>query len=79
MPIDTVEDEPLSLFRSLEVALDGSIAQVAIGSRMYQIDAALLCIQEIKSRIRFGQDFTFSLQQIHSNSNTKNFFSGHTS
>ena len=32
-PIDTVEDEPLSLFGSLEVE--------AIGSRLYQIDAAL--------------------------------------
>ena len=40
-PVDTVEDEPLSLFRSLEVAPDGFIAQNAIGSRMYQIDAAL--------------------------------------
>ena len=41
MPIDTVEDEPLSLFGSLEVAPDRSIAQDAIGSRMYQIDVAL--------------------------------------
>ena len=41
MPIDTAEDEPLSLFGSLEVAPDGSIAQEAIGSRLYQIDAAL--------------------------------------
>ena len=43
MPIDTVEDEPqsLSLFGNLEVAKDGSIAQDAIGSRMYQIDVAL--------------------------------------
>ena len=41
MPVDAVEDEPLSLFGSLEVAPDGSIAQDAIGSRMYQIDAAL--------------------------------------
>ena len=41
MPIDAVEDEPLSLFGSLKVAPDGSIAQDAIGSRMYQIDAAL--------------------------------------
>ena len=40
-PIDTVEDEPLSHFGSLEVAPDGSIAQDAICSRMYQIDAAL--------------------------------------
>ena len=41
MPIDTVEDEPLSLFGSLEVATDGSITQEAIGSRLYQIDVAL--------------------------------------
>ena len=41
MPVDAVEDEPLSLFGSLKVAPDGSIAQHAIGSRMYQIDAAL--------------------------------------
>ena len=41
MPVDAVEDEPLSLFGSLEVAPDGSIAQDAIGSRMYQIDVAL--------------------------------------
>ena len=40
-PIDTVEDELLSLFGSLEVAPDGSIAQDAIGSRLYQINAAL--------------------------------------
>ena len=40
-PIDTVEDEPLSLFGSLEVAPDGSIAQEAIGSRLYQINAAV--------------------------------------
>ena len=40
-PIDTVEEEPLSLFGSLEVAPDGSVAQEAIGSRLYQIDAAL--------------------------------------
>ena len=39
--VDAVEDEPLSLFGSLEVAPDGSIAQEAIGSRMYQIDSAL--------------------------------------
>ena len=41
MPIDTVEEELLSLFGSLEVAPDGSIAQEAIGSRLYQIDVAL--------------------------------------
>ena len=41
MPIDAVEDEPLSLLGSLKVAPDGSIAQDAIGSRMYQIDGAL--------------------------------------
>ena len=41
MPIDAVEDEPLSVFGSLEVAPDGSIAQNTIGSRMYQIDVAL--------------------------------------
>ena len=40
-PIDTVEEDPLSLFGSLEVAPDGSVAQEAIGSRLYQIDAAL--------------------------------------
>ena len=40
-PIDTVEEEPLSLFGSLEVATDGSIAQETIGSRLYQIDVAL--------------------------------------
>ena len=40
-PVDTVEVEPLSLFGSLEVAPDGSIAQEAIGSRLYQNDAAL--------------------------------------
>ena len=39
--VDAVEVEPLSLFGSLKVAPDGSIAQEAIGSRMYQIDAAL--------------------------------------
>ena len=39
--VDAVEDEPLSLFGSLKVNPDGSIAQEAIGSRMYQIDAAL--------------------------------------
>ena len=41
VPVDTVEEEPLSLFGSLEVAPDGSITQEAIGSRLYQIDAAL--------------------------------------
>ena len=41
MPVDAVEDEPLSLFGSLEVDPDGSIAQDAIGSRMYQIGVAL--------------------------------------
>ena len=41
IPVDTVEDEPLSRFGSLEVAPDGSIAQDAIGSRMFQIDVAL--------------------------------------
>ena len=41
MPVEAVEDEPLSLFKSLELAPDGSIAQDTIGSRMYQIDAAL--------------------------------------
>ena len=40
-PVDTIEDELLSLFGRLEVAPDGSIAQDAIGSRMYQIDVAL--------------------------------------
>ena len=40
-PIDTVEDELLSLFGSLEVAPDGSVTQEAIGSRLYQIDVAL--------------------------------------
>ena len=40
-PVDTVEDEPLSLFGSLEVAPDGSVTQEAIGSRLYQIDVAL--------------------------------------
>ena len=40
-PIDTVEDEPLSLFGRLEVAPDGSVAQESIGSRLYQINAAL--------------------------------------
>ena len=39
--VDAVENEPLSLFGSLKVAPDGSMAQEAIGSRMYQIDAAL--------------------------------------
>ena len=41
MPIDTVEEDLLSLFGSLEIAPDGSIIQEAIGSRLYQIDAAL--------------------------------------
>ena len=41
VPIDTVEEDLLSLFGSLEIAPDGSIAQEAIGSRLYQIDAAL--------------------------------------
>ena len=40
-PIDTVEEDPLSLFGSLEIAPDGSVAQEAIGSRLYQTDAAL--------------------------------------
>ena len=40
-PIDTVEEDLLSLFRSLEIAADGSVVQEAIGSRLYQIDAAL--------------------------------------
>ena len=40
-PIDTVEEEPLSLFGSLEVAPDGSVTQEAISSRLYQIDVAL--------------------------------------
>ena len=39
--IDAVEDELLFPFGSLEVATDGSVAQEAIGSRLYQIDAAL--------------------------------------
>ena len=39
--IDAVEDEPLSLFRSLQIATDGSIVQEAIGSRLHQIDASL--------------------------------------
>ena len=41
MPIDTVEENLLSLFGILEVAPDGSITQEAIGSTLYQIDAAL--------------------------------------
>ena len=41
MPIDTVEEDPLSLFGSLEIAPDGSIAQEAFGSRLYQIGVAL--------------------------------------
>ena len=40
-PTDTVEEELLSLFGSLEIAPDGSVVQEAIGSRLYQIDAAL--------------------------------------
>ena len=40
-PIDTVEEDPLSLFGCLEVAPDGSVAQEAISSQLYQIDAAL--------------------------------------
>ena len=39
--IDTVEEDPLSLFGSLEIAPDGSIVKEAIGSRLHQIDAAL--------------------------------------
>ena len=39
--IDTAEEDPLSLFGSLEIAPDGSIVQEAIGSRLHQIDAAL--------------------------------------
>ena len=35
------EEDPLSLFGSLEIAPDGSIIQEAIGSRLHQIDAAL--------------------------------------
>ena len=41
VPIDTVEEDPLSLSGSLEIAPDGSITQEAIGSRLYQIDVAL--------------------------------------
>ena len=40
-PTDTVEEEPLSLFGSLEIAPDRSVVQKAIGSRLYQIDMAL--------------------------------------
>ena len=40
-PTDTVDEEPLSLFGSLEIAPDGSVIQEAIGSRLYQIDVAL--------------------------------------
>ena len=40
-PVYTVEDKWLSLFGSHEVAPDGSVTQEAIGSRLYQIDAAL--------------------------------------
>ena len=32
-PIDTVEEDLLSLFGSLEIAPDGSVIQEAIGSR----------------------------------------------
>ena len=39
--IDTVEDDPLPLFGSLQIAPDRSIVQEAIGSRLNQIDAAL--------------------------------------
>ena len=39
--IDTVEEDPLSLFGSLQIAPDGSIVQEAIESRLHQIDAAL--------------------------------------
>ena len=39
--VETVEDDPLSLFGSLQIAPDGSIVQEAIGSRLHQIDAAL--------------------------------------
>ena len=41
MAIDTVEEDPLSLFGNLEIAPDRSIIQEAIGSRLHQIDAAL--------------------------------------
>ena len=41
MPIDTVEEDPLSLFGILEIDQDGSVNQEAIGSRLYQIDADL--------------------------------------
>ena len=41
VPIDTVEEDPLLLFGSLEIAPDGSVTQEAIASRLYQIDAAL--------------------------------------
>ena len=40
-PIDTVEEDLLSLFGSLEIAPDRSVVQEAIGSRLYQKDAAL--------------------------------------
>ena len=40
-PIDTMEEDPLSLFVSLEVAPDGSVTHKAIGSRLYQIEVAL--------------------------------------
>ena len=41
MPTDTVKEEALSLFGSLQIAPDGSVIPEAIGSRLYQIDAAL--------------------------------------
>ena len=41
MATDTVEEDPLSPFRSLEITPDGSIIQEAIGSRQHHIDAAL--------------------------------------
>ena len=40
-PIDTMEEDLLSLFGSLETAPDGSVTQEPIGSRLYQIDVAL--------------------------------------
>ena len=39
--IDAVDDDPLSLFGSLQIAPDGSIIEEAIGSMLHQIDAAL--------------------------------------
>ena len=41
VPTDTEEEEPLSLFGSLEIAPDGSVVQEAIGSRLYHIVAAV--------------------------------------